>query len=307
MELLFDLKDTNNIIYHCPCVDGISSLFLMKNKYKDLKYREIGIQPNKDPYNIIENNILILDYSPSLSWIKNKLFNKDNKIIIIDHHLSTINKLKDFNHERLQLIYNDKLSCCQILYDILYPNEKRHIIINYIGFQDTYNIDELNKPDVKNIITAIYASGVNLNILDEWFNKRNIHELLNELKYKGEIINNERKKEICHNINKAIEGRYENYKIWITSCNNSAIKTDVAILLCNKKLSDGSLPDFVIIWEYDYLNKKWFISARSKSNFNLLPIFEKLGGGGHAQACSTTIEDPDTIHNYFKTFLISKH
>ncbi len=290
------------VVYHNPCVDGNCAAWSVSYLCaKFLSHTAISYIPTKagedvpNLQDMVAGKIVwFVDYCPSPQQLI-ILQSVAKYILLIDHHEKTINNMITYKYGNNVELYLDIKGCGASLVwkyfgkllsiEIFIPE-----FIKYVEARDTWNYSLINSEIIS---TGLY-SDPNINNWD-YLTKladENSHEYidmcyqngLNEKKYKDRCI------EEAINYNK-IACMYENYKIWLYTC-NFIITSDVGNKLMDIPFADGSYPDFTLRYEFDIVGNKFKFSARSKDDkANVNIIANKFGGGGHRNASGFAISN----------------
>lgn len=299
------IKDFNTIIYHSPCSDGTTSLWIC-NFYKSIqninKYKcEAGKDPPID--DIINQNILFIDICPSINLLlKICEPSKLNKVVILDHHISN-QELYSNNSDLLTLIkynlyyeFDMTKSACQMTWDYFFDNTLRPFFIDYVADKD---LQLWKLPMSKEINSALwslnYINDTNFNMMNELFNNPQQKSYLESC---GKIIEacNQREIEVC--MSNAVKAKFnffdKTYNIWLVAGNiNPVLKCDLGNKLCHKPFANETMPDFVAICFYYPNENKWKISLRciqtENKLINVALIAKSFGGGGHKNSAAFCI------------------
>lgn len=298
------IKNIDLIVYHNNCPDGIAGVWCASyfNNVNEIYGCDAGKDPIIDPLN---KNIMFIDICPSFDYIQNTQLIAQN-IIILDHHKSNESIIIQHKHilahfHNVFIIFDIHRSGCQLAWDYFFDSSQRPFFIDYIGDRDMWL---WKLPHSKEINTALfelnYIDVNNLHKLNSLvhYNNNQIETLINA----GQIIVDLNNKEINHISASALEGIFKvdncSYRVWLTD--NSKYRSEIGNLLCNKVFSDGSFPNFSVIWRYNPKSNEWWISLRGTDhNFDLSSIAQSCGGGGHKFASGFTIKGCEGFTKFF--------
>lgn len=297
------------VIYHGPsCPDGIGSLYCAKY-YLGKQTESMMCRAGTDPDGQFNGKrILFVDLCPSLSFIV-KTCKVARKLTILDHHKSAEDLYLE-NEEILQSIDNLELeidktrSGCQITWDYFFPEIPRPWFIDYIGDRDLW---AWKLSDSKEINVGLFEN----NLLDPTdFSK--LDNLLIEPEIKkqqladeGRIILRTQKRELDMAVSKAYKAEFKvedrTYLVWLGGNISMSLRSELGNLLVNKKFSDGTDPDFAVIWFYEPKVNEWWISFRGGENSpDLSVIAKKFGGGGHISSSACTLSNGKKLLDLFR-------
>ena len=119
----------------------------------------------------------------------------------------------------------------------------------------------------------------------------------------AEEFNNELLRTACNKADECaltVPSTGQTYRIWLGTTIGS-LRSDLGNQLCNKPLSDGSLPDLSASWHYEFPKDEWWISLRSlDTGADVSAIAKEFGGGGHMCAAGFTLRAPDNLNTIFR-------
>jgi oligoribonuclease NrnB/cAMP/cGMP phosphodiesterase (DHH superfamily) len=283
------LIEFDTIIYHNNCPDGKGGLWTTHH-YNKNNFEQIGICAGTDPenYNFTNKKIIFIDVSPTIEFILEQSTHA-SKITILDHHKSAYDKYyteqdKLKNMTNLELVFDMTRSGCQIAWDYFFPEQPRPWFINIIGDQDLWLFELENSKELNCALE--FNNMIELDILDKlyYWSKDQISDLANEGKNIIQIKNNYIIEQLKISEEWKMQINNITYKIQVGTAPLS-MKSSFGNLLTTKKMSDDTIPDFSVIWNYCPSDDVWTISLRGHdSSPDLSVIASHFGGGGHPKA-----------------------
>lgn len=283
------MKNNNcekQIFYHGNCQDGFACAWLLKKKFNSATFSEY--QPNdKIDFSKIRKNseIIFADCCPTIEDLKTLL--KINNVVIVDHHITNIDKINNFNYYDYPNLrcYLNVNECGATLvakyYDInsiLFPREIK--ILEFIKQRDLWKFegheDEKEDREGEFITLAIFSEEYDFDTWDT-FNERYY-----ELAEKGKLveeINNRQIEFVLENV------FIENIGGYNVPCVNSTWNWSI---LCNKMLEIYDSSPFVAAFYINSEGKKKY-SLRSRKNFDCSEVAKIYGGGGHRQSAGFVV------------------
>lgn len=304
-------KETNFdiIVYHAGCPDGIASLWCA-TFFTDIKIKYPCIAGKNPIIDVTDKNILFVDICPQADYLLS-IADKAKYIAIFDHHITSINILKDIieqikSKNNILLEIDINRAGCQITWDYFAgKGSLRPEFVEYIADRDLWT---WKLPNSKEYNIGLKELGyLNDNDLSKLTNlNANPNEKINLIQF-GSCIDFANRKHLEQGANNAIQVSliHDNkmYRIWLGGNINPGLRSEFGALLCNKKLKDefGSLPDFSATWQYNPASDEWWISLRGIKDISpdLAVISQKYGGGGHALAAGFTIKSPQNLRDIF--------
>jgi len=294
-EINFDL-----VLYHGGCPDGFTSAWCFRNKYPTIRLKGCGY--GDPPPDVKGCNVAIVDFSfPREQTIK--MFEEANYMIILDHHESARNNLENLNidPEKGEIIFDMKRAGAQIAWDYLYPDKKRHWVIEYVADRDLW---KKALPYTEELSFALWFDGY-FNDFNKLNNLIETVPLLKNLESqpiikKGQLLVAEKNKDIksyallatpakLHLPSKILNVRMV--------CCPRHYRSDVGSEI---NLMFPEIDCSATYW-YDHVSDQWWISLRtgSNTNINLAELTNDLEtGGGHPKASGFIIKNKH-IDTYF--------
>lgn len=272
-----------------------------------------------------ESEAWFLDLMPSYDMLKD-LCNRCSRVVVLDHHKTNLDICNRIQPDdlatggwaaNLELVFDMKRAGCQIAWDWITSQvnsiaQPRPWFLEYIADRDLWT---WHLPNSKLINTALF--GLKLTITpdsieeklapirmqkdQDWF----ITQELMPYALAAEEFNNDLLRTAC---NKATECHLvipgtedvtipaSGYRVWLGTTIGS-LRSDLGNQLCNKPLTDGTLPDLAAIWHYEFSADEWWISLRSlDTGADVSAIAKKFGGGGHMRAAGFTLRSSDNLN-----------
>lgn len=277
------------IFYHSSDLDGHCSGAIVKYKYPEAELFPINYN-QKFPWEQLDeknDTIIMVDFSlqPFTEMVKLYQIFKD-RLILIDHHISTINDLNNNNlNDKIKGIRKVNEAACELTWQYFFPEREIPEVVKLLGRYDVW--------DHSNSDVLPFQYGIRLNVTypknqDLWkayFEVSDNVDIIQKTIEKGKIIleyqkqENEKYAKSC-----AFEIKFEGYR---AICANK--------LMANSQLFDS-------VWDSDRhdlmiqfgirKNGIWTMSFYTKKdNIDCSEIAKKFGGGGHAQAAGASFKD----------------
>ncbi|MFA5392320.1 MAG: DHHA1 domain-containing protein [Candidatus Paceibacterota bacterium] len=264
------------VFYHIADNDGLGSAWSAWRKLKE-KADYFGTDYHfEQHFDYKGKTIYFLDFCPSDQVISLLKQNK-NHLVLVDHHISNINKLKLFDEYK----FNSKHSAAVLTWQYFFPHKKIPKILFYIEDSDIWKFKLSFSREINNAIDLYDGDFKHWNKLAK--------DLENTSKRKeyiktGKIISQYQNKLIQKIIAKAKLVKFEDKKVF--AVNSSILISEVGNALVRKR------PPLAIVWSE--INKKIWVSLRSNGLCDVSKIAERYGGGGHkgAAAFILNINDP---------------
>lgn len=273
------------IFYHND-MDGKCSAAIVYNFYKPAKADNvefIQINYNVDfPYESIQPNeeIVIVDFSPSDSDGFDKILSKTKNIIWIDHHGTAIEKHSKFDW--LPGFRKVGVAACELTWDYFMCSSefclgKMPMVVKYLGDYDVWAFKYGHETSVFQSATKLYDADPKSSIWQKWLN---VHYIPTVELEEGQIALDYRTnyyKDVVSQI--SYETEFEGYNCIV--CN---------MPFCGSQLFDPIIKDYDILIAFYFDGSNYVISFYTKKdNIDVSKLAVKYGGGGHRQASSFII------------------
>ena len=274
------------VIYHQNCNDGFGSALVAWKKFGDNAEYYPALHYTKPP-DVKGKDVYILDFSYKKD-IMIKMIEEANSLIIIDHHKSAENDLKEIPNENK--IFNMKNSGAVLTWKYFYPQKPVPKLLQYIEDRDIW----------KNEMLFSKECFFGLNQIDKEFIKWNLYltndNKIQELIESGKIIlkhNNDLINFVCKS-SYLLNHKLINQKSYkIAYLNSNVLKSDLGNYLVENHFPDS---DFAVIYHYDGKDNKTIFSLRSlDSKIDVSEIADLYKGGGHRNAAGLSLEG---FHNH---------
>lgn len=271
-------------IYHDDCPDGFSAAWSAKKKWPHIEL--IPASHGGDIPDVSGKKVLMVDFSYPKNTIET-MFSSCKSLIILDHHKTAFENLKDFISENVSFdIFDGKTkpstpmakfdmekSGAVLTWEFCFPNHEVPLFLKYVEDRDLWKFQMPNAREVLSLIDIYDFT------LSDWndLEKEITNDKLHEISETGKFLMKKRQKDVVDVI------RHSRRQMTI-----GGIEIDVAN-------SPRSLASYVASYMskgkpfaatyYDDKNGKRVFSLRSeKDGSDVSLIAESYGGGGHAQA-----------------------
>lgn len=265
-------------IYHSSDLDGQCSGAIVKYKYPECELFGINYG-QKIPWDLIDkhNKIFLVDFSFQPIGSALRLIDSNKQLIWIDHHISAIKELFDYNIKGLQEV--DKGGACELTWKFLFSDKRIPLAVKLLSQYDVWNHENektipfqygmrLRDTHPSNqklwaLLFKRYYSGLITNIIDQ-----------------GKIISLYIEKENTISSKQSFKLDFEGYKCIALNKSGSSKMFDF--------VEDINKYDIKLTFVYKY--DTWTITLyTSHNNIDVSKIASKYGGGGHKQAAGFQI------------------
>lgn len=284
-------KETNLIVYHSRCSDGICSAaivnyFLGDNCNK--QFLPLAYGDGIDLSLIDKNTILwILDFSFPIEMMWD-LNNQVKKIFWFDHHITHESSLKVFPERlnNIEMVLDCKKSGATITWDTLFNTESRPLIVNIVEDRDLWKF--------KLTFTKEYSEAIYYDIKDPRDSRWSIlfaedntiaTDIFEDWRIKGEILLKVKQ----DRINKIIKSGYYGT---IKGCRAYYVNSSVDISEIGEEIY-LSHADPIIAVIYSYTGTDTLRVSLRSNCINVCEIAKEFGGGGHMNAAGFTLSMMD--------------
>jgi oligoribonuclease NrnB/cAMP/cGMP phosphodiesterase (DHH superfamily) len=326
--------------YHRGCSDGTCAAWVVRREYPNIQF--IGIQPNS---NIRINSktgklredikettyagkeVIFVDVCPQDKLLK-KMSQLSKRIVILDHHKTNRELIKTFDTQKsvaeMETIFDMSRAGCQLAWDYIYKTcnsslfrpYERLWFVDYIADRDLWTWQMNNSKFINN---ALFELGYSRSFegFDELYSKE-IEVIDTELLPFAKAVDIKNKNTLERCVRNAkwcrmnVNGTF--YNVWAVSTYDLLSEVGNYLSTYPHKNGDGTeykveteiLPDFVVIWRYNFEGNEWWISLRAsaESNHDVSSIAKQMdpGGGGHPKAAGFTFKSDTNkqIHDFLE-------
>lgn len=279
-------------------LDGIASAAVVREafgKYEVItqyvNYFEINNLTNiLNCYNIDDLELIVLtDINLKEDKVIRYMNNNPEKFLLIDHHMDTLMRQKDFEFENYI-----NIEFCGAVNAYRYLEVENENLKEYVRLANIYDLHKKESPryaeaeKFSDVCTMINTNTVLLNI-----EKMTLKEFQTKFSSFDTLIGEEYKKQID---NLVLFKDYEEVKLWNYTSNDSIITPNISNRIDDVLGETGFA--HLIIYDYDKEGKRFKCSLRSDLDYMDFPrILDNCGfkGGGHKQASGVTLFDKEDI------------
>jgi len=259
------------VFYHHNCPDGFSAAWVAWKKLKDkAEYKWLDYQAPFN-YDFRDKTLYFLDVVPGKADFRRLL--KRNRIIVIDHHISSEQMIKKATDYSFSLGH-----CAAVLaWHYFFPKRRMPRLLKYVEDLDLW---KFRQPYSKEINAAI--STVDFDF-QQW---SKLARRLETTKGRREYIKEGRA--IMNYKNKIIEKVSSRAQRVIFAGKEAlAVNSSVLVSEIGNALLQRQVP-VAIIW-FETKDKRK-VSLRSDGTVNVAELAEKYNGGGHRQAAGFVLD-----------------
>lgn len=288
--------------YHFPCLDGLTAAWcaryyceLLGYEYKFIQYDHKNIE-SIDFFQCEDQEVYFLDCSPKLDKLQ-KLLEIAKSVIILDHHFSNMESLKDFDHEKLTKIFNMDNSGAMMSY--LYfiqglvwdkmPSMRGGSVPEFIKYVEDNDMWWNKKSQIKDFMAWIdYENPQGLSTID-WMMATFEDSVEREKIFsKGRMLNQFKQSLIDAAKQNAYKGLIDGIEFIIVNSACWQLNSEIG----NQLVKEYNLP--AAVW-YETVNDKGKrvkkYSLRSVPHLlDVSKVAEKFGGAGHKAASGFFID-----------------
>lgn len=281
------------VFYHGgDCLDGLLSAFTI---WKDTGGKAVlyPIQPGQSPIDVTQKIVYVLDVCFSKEILL-KMISQAKAFLIIDHHESSWNDIKDIPDKFK--IWNQKECTCVLLWKYLYPQRPVPDLYKYVQANDLWKKDEL--PNVDAVILAFSKavtdenSKLNINLVEKYLTQTGFNGLIEKGLVFHEFQNYELSKILSHICfypirRPAYDDKKE--KIIIVAYLNCGFFISN---LSEKCFKEYPFVDLFVCYYIDGANQQTQVCLRSTDDReDALWIAQQFGGGGHRNSAAFRVNN----------------
>jgi oligoribonuclease NrnB/cAMP/cGMP phosphodiesterase (DHH superfamily) len=256
--------DIKTLIYHKDCTDGFCAAYYFWKKYPDSIFIALPAGslecPELETYEVVLADI---------SFPRNVLIelSKTHKLTVLDHHKSAKEDCDGLEFCKFDM----EKSGAGLMWDWLYPGEKRPWLVNYVEDRDLWKFKLPNSREVSHVLLSTLFTFESFECLEE------IDQ--NELELIGIKLSQYKDIIIDFIVQQAEEFEYNGFRGMIVNSSAKQLTSEVAEILAARY-------GLAVVW-YRSKNEMYFYSLRStiQSGIDVANIAKTFpGGGGHKHA-----------------------
>lgn len=283
------------IVYHNGCQDGLTSLGIALYHFvrnQNIPQDDINIvagvyQTEPDYSLLVGRNVLIVDFSYPLATLE-KVLDVANSVLILDHHISAYDALKDYSHAKLEYIYDVNQCGALITWKRFFIHDNPPEFLKCVNDRDLW---------LKKIVESEYFSlALTVKHYDQAQFARLVFALIDESYQNSELP-------LFHSL-LASGKSYQDYrntliKMLAKNAYSVTLPDGIKALKCNAPLALASdlgayLAESINSVAWIYEEHEFFTqhSMRVATNcdFDCSQFAKQYGGGGHKKASGWRVE-----------------
>lgn len=291
------------VVHHFPCADGDCAAWIVKKHNPDIELVpcKAGSEPMVPLDHFADKRVIYVDICPMPDYLL-RLATLARSVLIIDHHKTNYERIQAMGQvpDNVKFIFDMNYSGCQLTWRY-FSNADEPWFVQCIGDRDTW---KFMLPFTREYFSGMSEQGLlcQAGFQTMYDNSRNssfidnvLQKGIKEIEFRDRCISDiveYRKLECTY----AEEG--QQYRVWLYTCDNKTLSSDVGNRLMAVPFNDGVMPDFSIGWSYDVVENFFNLSMRSIDQCkDVSAICAKYGGGGHRNAAGCRVPPP--LCNYF--------
>jgi len=271
-------------IYHKSCSDGFAAACIVFQALHGNVELYAGTYQD-DPPDVTDRKVIIVDFSYKRDVLL-KMAESAKHIIIIDHHKSAQEDLRDLNQTNIFCIFDMEHCGAMLTWDFYFPRKIIPEFIEYIQDRDLWT----NKlPSINEFTMGLRAYPQDLQVWSVFFTDGAINFLIEE----GGIILRYYRQQVEAAKRHAYPALIAGIKFWIVNAPGS-MASEIAGELAEEHEGYGACFN-------QSSPNEWTYSLRARKGNDVIKIAQEYGGGGHAGAAGFRVHNlvhvpVETIH-----------
>ncbi|OGZ31760.1 MAG: hypothetical protein A3H02_01700 [Candidatus Niyogibacteria bacterium RIFCSPLOWO2_12_FULL_41_13] len=256
------------VLYHKDCLDGFSAAWAAYKKFNG-KAKYIGVEHRSIPPKLENKEIYFVDFCYKEPEMK-KLLEKNQKVVVIDHHQSQKSLIKKLISEHS---YDLNHSGAVLTWKYFHPGKPVPKLLLYIEDNDLWKF-KLGK--TREIISVLALYDFNFSVWNKL--EKDLENAKKRQKYigDGKLLLKYQAKIIADIAKKAYRVVFKKHRSLAVNSSSSLLHSELGNALVKKGYPIG------IVW-YQIKNRIK-VSLRSDGKTDVAKLAEKYGGGGHKAA-----------------------
>jgi len=295
MSATFNSDNIDTVVFHYPCMDGLSSAWVVCHYYK-LKFPEktLRLFPAQHGkvlnYDMTNQNVLFVDFCPQLDDLE-LLKSNSNNVYILDHHITAKERLENCPFAKFDMNKSGVGLTWEYFFSEPIPE-----FLDMIQQRDLWTLKFQTSDYIKEFCQGLFTTMDMYETIEEKLLKFNdIYINHNAIVDIGRVINTTKQIQIKQIVNRIKDVKYtfydndQSYSVCMYNCN-----ADLASDLGNALSKEHC--DFAVLWRYDHVTETYNYSLRSTDKANCADIcYRYLQGGGHKNAAGGKHKDHPCI------------
>jgi oligoribonuclease NrnB/cAMP/cGMP phosphodiesterase (DHH superfamily) len=282
------------VVHHADCADGDCAAWVVKHYYETLSWDTPHYIPcaagkcnTLDLSGFVGKRVLFLDICPDLVTL-GVLAESAAHVTIIDHHKTNWEALHNYvSPPNVTVVFQMDKGACQMAWDQGLGGDYPWFV-KVIGNRDVW---DFSWPMTKEYFLGMQGMGL---LNSDGFQRMYVEEGLQQ-----KVLENGLGLKAIHDRNLAMfselaeECVYGESRVWAVNCTVKELISDLGNVLMARPFSNGSAPDFAVIWSYNLGVGNFNVSMRSTDDKrDVSAICKMYGGGGHRNAAGCKINVP---------------
>lgn len=283
-------SDIDFVIYHGGCQDGFAAAWSAW-KLLENKAQYFAAYHDQEPPEVKGKNVAILDFAYSRSMME-KLANEANSLIVLDHHISNQEPLKDFPYA----VFDMNKSGAMMSWNFFHSTKEPPLFIQYVQDRDLW---KWSLPKSKEFSVAFFEVPFSFTEYDKFLKQSEIDRAI----VYGSYIQKHTEKQV-----KLIAKGAVNRKLFGYNCkvvNSCVYRSELGHELAKQSGGIG------VVWSFNHSNQTIRISFRSDDDFhNVAEVSKALSSlglshsetsnaGGHSRAAGFIMSSKYNIEDIF--------
>lgn len=274
----FPKNDIDLVIYHGnPCTDGFGSALVVKTYYQQNNINHeiefVGQSYSSDNIpDVKDKNVLICDFSFP-SEITQKMIKESSSLLVIDHHKTAVENLKDIPEE--YKIFDMNHSGAVLTWYYFFPDEEPPLFLRYIESRDLWRKD---LPNTNAFIRWLGTLDYSFEVWKEYLDDDKLLSCIENLGIPYEEYNSFLVQDAAKHA-KAVFSKIGNKYYFVAYVNSNNNKSDVG----NKIFERLPYVDFSVTYSLNVHSANFSLRS-TDSHVDVSQIAKTFGGGGHRNA-----------------------
>lgn len=254
----------NYVLYHGGCWDGLTAAWAAWKYFADQAIY-IPVNYGQPVVDLDPGDVYIVDFCYKANEMQ-ELIAKHNKVVLIDHHKTTEERLQHF--KATQTVFNTNKSGGRLTWEYFFPHKTAPEIVLYTEDRDLWRWALPFSREINAYIRTCEYSIHSFDVLSQTYLPSHIKEGEAILKREEQIIQQHVDRATLHNIN----------GYFVLAVNATVLFSEIA----------GELAEYDVFGACYFIRKdgkvQWSLRSRKENGLDVSVIATNLGGGGHPQA-----------------------
>ena len=268
-------------IYHANCADGFGAAWVVRKAIGPDEVEFCAALHHREPPDVGGREVVMVDFSYPRP-VMERLLEKAEHILLLDHHITARNDLAGFEHTKLTAVFDMNLSGVGVTWRHFFPGQRMPKLLAHVQDMDLWRFGIAN---TREVMSAVYSHPYDFAVWDQLM-KFPPHRFIRD----GEVLRRARDKEVSDLLGPIgiaprfiqlgqVQGPAYNVPFMFSGVANKAAETH----------------PFAATYWISGERVKFSLRSRGNDGVDVAALAQQYGGGGHVHAAGFELQLPDAL------------